>query len=637
MNRKRVFLALVLGLLLAMLCGAALAADNSLKISMELSTNRLSEPKEITVSITLTNVMDVDMPGPVTLYYPSGKQVEEFGAPTLAVGASRNWSGTWMVTQKELEAGELAFKVKYSTYNENQELVNITKTFRKKLIYTSGDPTISVTRTIMPTTAQKGQEVVVTYEVENTGEVDVTALTIKENSGISTKSGVIESLPAGEKEKYSFTATMGSKDLTSAPVITYKAGKKTYTLKPALEAATIKYGQVKLTATLTADKKGGAPGDTVKLTLKLKNSGTVDFTDVTVTDETLGTVFSGLKVPKGETVTQEKELTITENQDLQFRVTAVNETGEPVDTATGKVSIVATDPTQQIILSVEAEADREVVHKIPGTVRFKISVHNESAVDVKNIYLRAVDVLLYTFDNIPAGETRSITRDMDISMAGSFQFTASCTDQLDQVLRFGSNILQIGYAQPTEVPTEAPVVTPPKPAMKELPTDLNEPEWLDQVEYVADIARWVFGGIAAFLLLLLFIGIIRRSKRRSESKKAMDHLEGANYRDYSTAPRRGKRSVITGNERNEQMPAEAEQPEGTAQDSELMAETLKRLYTETPEETAQPEATAEAPAEQAEAPAEAPAEAQAAETTPNEAAETAVNAAEAAHRRRGRK
>ncbi len=634
MNRKRVFLALALGLLLALLCVSALAADNSLKISMEMSTNRLSEPKEITVSITLTNVMDVDMPGPVTLYYPSGKQVEEFGAPTLTVGASRNWSGTWKVTQKELEAGELAFKVKYSTYNENQEVVNITKTFRKKLIYTNGDPTITVTRTIMPTTAQKGQEVVVTYEAENTGEVDVTALTIKENSGISSKSEVIESLPAGAKEKISFTTTMGTKDLTSAPVITYKAGKKTYTLKPALETATVKYGQVKLSATLTADKKGGAPGDTVKLTLKLKNSGTVDFTDVTVTDETLGTVFSGLKVPKGETVTQEKDLTITENQDLQFRVTAVNETGEPVDTATGKVSIVATDPTQQIILSVQAEADREVVHKIPGTVRFTISVHNESAVDVKNIYLRAVDVLLYTFENIPAGETRSITRDMDVSMAGSYQFTASCTDQLDQVVRFGSNILKIGYAQPTEVPTEAPVVTPPRPNMKEIPTDLNEPEWLDQVETVADTARWVFGGIAAFLLLLLFIGAARRSKRRSESKKAMDHLEGANYRDYSTAPRRGKRSVITGNERNEQTPSETEQPEGTAQDSELMAETLKRLYTEPAEGTAQPEATPEKPAEQAETPAAA----EAGDTAPQqETAEPAVNASEAAHRRRGRK
>ena len=115
MNRKRVIIAVLLGLLLALVCASsALAADDPLKVSMELSNNKFSEPAEITVSITVSNVGEGDMPGPVTLYYPSGKQVEEFGAPTLAVGMSKNWSGTWKVTQKELEAGKLTFKLKYS-------------------------------------------------------------------------------------------------------------------------------------------------------------------------------------------------------------------------------------------------------------------------------------------------------------------------------------------------------------------------------------------------------------------------------------------------------------------------------------------------------------------------------------------
>ena len=111
---------------------------------------------------------------------------------------------------------------------------------------------------------------------------------------------------------------MGTKDLTSNATISYKAGGKTFTSK--VDSATVKYGEVKLSATLTADKKGGAPGDTVKLTLKLKNSGTTDFTNVTATDAALGTVFSNEKVPAGETLALEKELTITETQDIQFTV-----------------------------------------------------------------------------------------------------------------------------------------------------------------------------------------------------------------------------------------------------------------------------------------------------------------------------
>ena len=90
MIRKRLLLALVLGIALVLLCASAALADDPMKVSMELSTNKFSAPKSITVSITVTNVGDVDMPGPVTLYYPSGKKVEEFGSPTLAVGASKN-------------------------------------------------------------------------------------------------------------------------------------------------------------------------------------------------------------------------------------------------------------------------------------------------------------------------------------------------------------------------------------------------------------------------------------------------------------------------------------------------------------------------------------------------------------------
>ena len=660
MNRKRVLLALVLGLALMLLCCiSAQAADDPLKVSMELSKNKFTAPETITVSISVSNVGEGDIPSPVTLYYPSGKQVEEFGAPVLSVGVTKSWSGTWKVTQAELDAGRITFSIRYSVYNDEDELVNKQKNFSKRLIYSAGEPTIDVKRTIMPLTAQKGQEVTVTYDLENTGEVDITSVTIKENSSISKTTGSIEEgIPAGGKARYTFTATMGSRDITSAATVTYKAGGKSYTSQ--VEAMTIRYGEVKLSASLSADKKGGAPGDTVKLTLKLKNSGNVDFTDVKVTDAILGEVFSGEKVPKGETVTLEKELTITETQDLQFTVQAVNETGEPVETATGRVNIIATDPTQQIVLNVEASADRDVVHRIPGTVRFTVSVRNDSAVDVENITVRAVNTAVYVFDSIPAGATRSFARDMDVSMPGTFQFTASCKDQLSQTLSFASNTIPISFAEPTPVPTEAPLVTPPAPVTQPVPEDLREPEWLDQVESVAGVARWIFAGITGVLLVLLLIGAVRRGRSRNQSRKAMDHLDGANYRDYSQPPRGRKRNEITGNERNEPPAPEAsEQVENTAQDSELMAETLKRLYN-TPETgeaqapsgaEAAPAADAEAAPETAEAAAEsAPAEptdsgTSAEKTETAEKAETAektetaekAEKAEAAPRRRARK
>ncbi len=611
MIRKRLLLALVLGIALVLLCASAALADDPMKVSMELSTNKFSAPKSITVSITVTNVGDVDMPGPVTLYYPSGKKVEEFGSPTLAVGASKNWSGEWTVTQKELEAGKITFKIKYSVYSdevdENGEntLVNKTKNFSKKIQYTGADPELEIERTIMPQTAQKGQEVSVTYEITNVGPVDVSGITIKENTTISTKSGTIDSIAAGEAGRYTFTAVMGTKDLTSNATISYKAGGKTFTSK--VDSATVKYGEVKLSATLTADKKGGAPGDTVKLTLKLKNSGTTDFTNVTATDAALGTVFSNEKVPAGETLALEKELTITETQDIQFTVKGEDGTGKEVETATGRISVIATDPTQQIVLNLEAFADRDKVYKLPGTVRFSFVLHNDSAVEVKNVTVKAVETPLYSVESIPAGESVSFIRDTEVSMAGSYQFTASCKDVLGQTLNFNSNAIPIAYAEPTPVPTEAPLVTPPAPATEPLPTDQPEPEWLDQAEGVAGIAKWILAGVGGLLLLLLLIGAVRRGKSRSDSKKAMDHLEGATYRDYGTKPKHRRSEINNGG--TEADHAAAAENENSAHSSELMAETLKRLYDEkAPEQTVKEAAevvteVADKAAEEAAAPA----------------------------------
>ena len=639
------FLVLALAIALVLLCASAALAEDPIKVSMELSKYKFSGPEVITVSITVTNIGDGDMPAPVRLYYPSGKQIEEFGAPVLSVGASKRWTGDWKVTQEQLEAGKVAFKISYSYYGDSGEdgepkLVKKGKNFSKKITFTGADPEISINRTITPTTAQKGQEVSVMYEITNTGSVDVTSVNIKENASISSKSGTIDSIAAGKTGSYTFTAVMGTKDLTSAATVSYKAGGKTFTKK--VESAVVKYGEVNLSASLKTDKKGGAPGDTVKLTLTLKNSGTLDFTNVTVTDPTLGTVFSGETVKAGTTVTLEKDLTITGSQEIQLTVKADESTGKGVETATGRVKIVAMDPTQQIVLSVDAEADRDVVYKIPGTVRFSITVNNDSKVEVKNVVVKAVETELYRFESIPAAGSASFIRDVDVSMEGTFQFTATCRDQLDQTLSFTSNPVVIAYAEPTPVPTEAPLVTPLAPKAEPMPTDQPEPEWLDQAESIADIAKWILAGIAGVLLILLLIGAVRRGKSRSESKKAMDHLEGANYRDYSTEPKRRRRSEISngGTVSDEaEVPEEKPEAENTAQSSELMAETLRRLYSEKPDEKV-PEAVAEAgeaaaeTAEAAEAATETAAEA-AAEVT--EEVKAAAEEAIATRRRRGRK
>ena len=191
-RRLIVCLVMILALVAGLASTAAAEAEvGKLKVSIELSSSKLAEPKEITVSIQVTNTGDADMPGPVTLYDPSGKMVEEFGSPTLTAGASKSWSGKWNVTQSQLDSGKLTFKLKYSLYNAAGELVNKTYNFSHPLTYTGAVTSVEINRTITPTTARKGQTVSVTYDIINTGNVDITDVSIKENASVSSKSGTI--------------------------------------------------------------------------------------------------------------------------------------------------------------------------------------------------------------------------------------------------------------------------------------------------------------------------------------------------------------------------------------------------------------------------------------------------------------
>lgn len=584
--KKKLFAALLIAAAVLSLCFGALAADDTnLKISMDLSANKFSEPKNITVSITISNAGEGDMPGPITLYYPNGNQVKEFGSPTLTVGNSASWTGTWKVTQAQLESGRITFKIKYSIYNEDGDLVNKTKSFSKAIKYTGAVTSAEINRTITPTTAREGQEVAVTYEVVNTGTTNITDVSIKEHSSISSKKGTIDAVKPGEKQSYTFKTTMGTKDLTSEATITYKAAGATQTVKK--EKQTIKYGEVKLNATLKADKKGGAVGDAATLTLTLKNTGNQTISGISVTDPVLGTVWSDQTVEAGKTLTLETNLTLNDTQDYQFTVTGSDDAGNTVETATDRVTLTVLDPSQAITLTVNAVPDRTVVYTVPAVVKFTISVTNNSTVDVETVNVYAVNTRLYQFSGIPAGETATFVRDVSISMDGTYVFEARCNDQLGQPLSFTSNSNWIAYQAPTPVPTAAPIVTPPAPHYEEMPTD-DGMEDLDQVQDILGIAWKVLAGIAAVFGALGIIGLISHAVKGGKRKKAVDTLdEGGSYRDYHNKTNNKKRHIITEapEAAHEEMPVEQEDETGLAPEmpeapaeGDAMAEALARVY-----------------------------------------------------------
>lgn len=520
---------------------ASEAGAGSVPVKLEISVNpaTMAGPSTVKVSVKVTNIGDEDLPGNVSLYDPASKTVTDFGdggSTPLAIGTSYSCETSWDVTATNLENGKITYSLKYPAYNEAGELVRKTISASAEVKKATPVPGVSIKRIISTPMATKGQEVMVTYDIQNTGDVTLKDIKIKEHKNISSKVQTIATLEPGALGRAEFPVTMGTKDLTTEATITYKldGASKTYTEK--VEATKIVYGTPSLTAKLETSAKSAKIDETVTLKLTLENTGNVDYDNIRVTDPILGEVFVNQQVPSKQKLELEKEIAVLASASYTFSVEATDSAGNTMTLATSKVDVAAIDPSKTLNLSVSATANREVIYEQPGLVTFKIEVANTGEIDAADVKVSCGDQAMYTFDTIAAGQTRSFTRDVSATMAGKFQFTATTKDQLNNTVSFLSNEIQIGYTKPTPEPTTAPTLPAPTLNLIAIPNKVDIPPALTTIQSVAQTLAVVLAVLFGIAFLLLIVATVRRIVAKKASEKAYDHLERALRRDYSQEP-----------------------------------------------------------------------------------------------------
>lgn len=543
MKRKLLVLSLLAAALLFTAC-FALAETDPIVCTMEVSPAKLAAPGPVNVTISISNSGDTDMKDPLVLYNPVSQVVSDFGtngAVLLKAGETKTWTGSWDVNQRTLENGTIVFFVKYTLYKDSGESYAQSQPVRGKINQQSAAAEIDVRRTISPPMARDGQKVTVQYDITNTGTVALTDIKLTEHKDIAKKVVAIgQDVQPGETAQIKLPVTMGKKDLTSSATITYKGVGAKDTLTYEVKETKITYGEPAMSSKLTASAQGVAVNEKLTLKLELTNKGTVDYSDLRVTDATLGEVFTNQTLAANGSLTLEKEITLTATTTYQFTVTAIDNTGTEVSLLTDSVTVNAVDPNEVLHISVVATPDRTEVYTQPGIVRFSISVTNDSTVDAKDVTVMHGDTKLYTFATLAAGQTRTLTRDTALSMEGKFQFSAATKDPFGTDVSFKGNEVQIAFSVPTPAPA-----TPTPPAN---PT--AEPTF--QAATVASIHNAAIGTVPKFiqsillpvlivggLLLFTSLGLLivagkRRSDRRKASESAYDHLERSKRRDYVT-------------------------------------------------------------------------------------------------------
>lgn len=541
MKRKVLILCLVLAALLAAVGCAAAESTDPIVCEMELNPDRLTGPGPINVTITISNSSDEDMRDPVLLYDPSTQLVSDFGtngAALLKAGESVTWTGTYDVNQRMLENGTIVYFVKYSIYRDSGEAVSKSQAIRKEISMQSAEASIEVTRTISPSVARENQQVVVIYNISNTGTISLLDVTIQENADVHKDPQTIPELAPGLTAEIKYPVTMGKKDLTSGATITYKAAGSSQEQTYTVEDRTIAYGESTLDAKLTASAKGVEANGKVTLTLELTNKGSVNYSDLRVTDPTLGDVFTNQQLEAGKTLTLEREITLPETMNYQFTVTAIDSTGTEMIVTTDAVTVTAVNPEDALALTLTVTPDRTEVFEQPGRVRFTIEVANNSNVEAKEVAISHGGTTLYTFDSIPAGETRTFSRDTALSMAGKYQFTATAKDPLDSTLTFNSNEMQIAFSVPTPAPaTPTPAPDPtPEPTFSAATIAPITDRSVGTVPKAIQMVLLPVLILAGVLLIGSCVLLVIATKRRADAKKAaenaIDQLERAKRRDY---------------------------------------------------------------------------------------------------------
>ena len=295
-----------------------------------------------------------------------------------------------------------------------------------------------------------------------------------------------------------------------------------------------------MTATLASSAKGAVVNGTVTLTLTLNNKGNVDFSDIRVTDDTLGEVFSNQELKAGNSLTLTKDVTIQETAQYQFNVTAMDATGNEVTAATDAVSVTAMNAEDVLNLSLTASVDQTEVYGNPATVRFTLTINNDSNVDAKNVKVYHGNMELATFDTIPKGEARTMNRDAALSYSGKYQFTVTADDPLENSQTFQSNEMQIAVYAPTPapatptpppVPTAEPTFEPATVIPIRDPSIGTVPKAIQNVLLPLLI---IAGVVLLAVCVLLLIATKRRADQKRASNAAYDHLERAKRRDYIT-------------------------------------------------------------------------------------------------------
>ncbi len=261
-------------------------------------------------------------------------------------------------------------------------------------------PNLAVSKTASPTTFNSvGQETTYTIVVENSGNVDLTNVTVTDPlTGLNT---TIPSLVSGEQQTFTESYTITQADLNAGSVENTATASGT-----APDNSTISTTDTETIEAIPGSQqpalsitKTGSPtdfnsaGQQIIYTIEVENTGTVELTNVVLTDEFAGgaTFESGDDtntgvLDVGETWVYSADYSVT-LADIEAGTDLVNVATVDTDQTDVQQDDAITFFIQDATLTVEKIADKSSVSSAGETINYTITVVNTGNVNLTNVVL----------------------------------------------------------------------------------------------------------------------------------------------------------------------------------------------------------------------------------------------------------
>ena len=527
-NRSRGFRAAAAVVMLVFLLAVsafALAEADPIRVSSLSEPQSVISEQDVSITIKVYNSSQTDMTEQIALYDPNGDLVSTYNG--LQGEQSVTYTGTWHVTQDQIQEGKIKYYIQYNIDSGNGS-DKVVRAVPVTIQTEAAAPQLTAAYTVTPTSARKGQKVSVEYTLSNTGNIELRSIVVS-NEGISDKKLTAPSLSVGEKVTLQDSFTMGDSELTSQPTVTYQASgeSKTYTISD-LARKTITLAQDGLEAELTTDAGDNVyPGEKIHLTLTLKNTGSNGYTGLTATLADGTVLASDVELAAGATFEQTVEWAPVQSGAIAAEVVGTSDTGEAVSVASPELNIATQDASQALVLDVTAQAQTTTIYSEPAVVRFAVQVKNIGQTDAATLTVKEAGTTVATIPSLPSGESRTLVFDLETSIAGQIQFEVAGKDAAGNDKAYDSNIIFLTYVEPTPEPTATPAPTAVPPTPTPEPTATPVPTIGDIIaQHVNPVVLYTIAGVlAAVIVALVAVSSVSGAKRKKRMERAIDTIE----------------------------------------------------------------------------------------------------------------